>query len=77
MSTLALEANIENKMLGLKKMGEQTPAPVATLQRLQVAMRVRPMLAKDIGRQTCVSVGQDGEVPNIVQLTDLTHHIAS
>jgi hypothetical protein len=30
MSTLALEANIENKMLGLKKMGEQTPVPVAT-----------------------------------------------
>ena len=30
MSTLALEANIENKMQGLKKMGEKTPVPVAT-----------------------------------------------
>jgi len=30
MSTLALEANIENKMQGLKKMGEKPPVPVAT-----------------------------------------------
>ena len=34
MSTTTLEANIENKMLGLKKIGEKPQMPVAQPQRL-------------------------------------------
>jgi len=59
MSTSKIERKIENNIQGLMKIenqGMDGAAAVSTTQRLRVALRVRPLLPKDFGREVVVHV---------------------
>ena len=59
MSTSKIERKIEKQIEGLKKIenqGLEKAESTATTQRLRVAVRVRPMLPKDFGREVVVHV---------------------
>ena len=50
------------------------PAPFVP-QRLNVAVRVRPLLPKDIGKE--VIVHADSSNRKLISLIDMTHHVKS
>jgi hypothetical protein len=49
----------------------QSPAAQVTSQRLKVAVRIRPVLQKDYGKEIIVS----SEGQNALRLSDMSHHI--
>ena len=72
MSTSKIERKIENNIQGLMKIENQGldgAASAATTQRLRVAVRVRPLLPKDFGREVVVHVDK-GDLSNLADVHD-------
>ena len=90
MSATKIERTIENNLEGLKKIENQglDAASALTTQRLRVALRVRPLLPKDLGREVVVHAEKPDmssladaagspEGKQTLRLTDMTHHVKS